>query len=407
LRKWLGLFGLVRVAARITSASKSFADEFRQGHIPSFTAEVERARADDLSRLDPPALLARFETWVDRTLVQFARHSLKPTLLAQFSWQVLEQQIGKALGPERARAVLAELAQGARPNADADLAGAVRDLVAGNLARDDFLRRFGHRGPNEMELSAPRWAEDPASLEKLPPTTPRAASPPTDGFARVAAEAKWNSFLARSMERHVERLQTYLSLRETGKHHLMRGYAEIRRTLLELDRRFGLDGGIFYLLPEELPEVIAGRDLKPVAAERRRTRALELTLEVPPVLFADDLEAIGRPLPAPAGAEQLTGIPLSAGVAEGPALVLMEPGAPSAETGYILVCPSTDPAWVPLFVGACGLVMESGGTLSHGAIVAREFGLPAVAGIPGVQLRVRTGQRLQVDGGRGTVSVLG
>ena len=73
---------------------------------------------------------------------------------------------------------------------------------------------------------------------------------------------------------------------------------------------------------------------------------------------------------------------------------------------YILVCPSTDPAWVPLFVGAKGLVMETGGVLSHGAIVAREFGLPAVAGLPGVTQRLKTGQTVRVDGGRGTVTVL-
>jgi pyruvate,water dikinase len=131
-----------------------------------------------------------------------------------------------------------------------------------------------------------------------------------------------------------------------------------------------------------------------------------LTLEVPPVVLSDDLQVIGRPLPPPSGAEILTGVPLSAGVAEGPALVLTEPTA-APESGYILVCPSTDPAWVPLFVHARGLVMESGGTLSHGAIVAREFGLPAVAGLPGVQQRIQTGQRVRVDGGRGTVSVLG
>jgi pyruvate,water dikinase len=123
-------------------------------------------------------------------------------------------------------------------------------------------------------------------------------------------------------------------------------------------------------------------------------------------VFGDDLEVIGRPQPLPKEAEQLLGVALSAGVAEGPALVLAEPTAVSADAGYILVCPSTDPAWVPLFVHARGLVMESGGTLSHGAIVAREFGLPAVAGLPGVLERIRSGQKLRVDGGSGTVSVL-
>jgi pyruvate,water dikinase len=97
---------------------------------------------------------------------------------------------------------------------------------------------------------------------------------------------------------------------------------------------------------------------------------------------------------------------VSAGVAEGPALVLREPTvAPPAE-GYVLVCPSTDPAWLPLFVGARGVMMEAGGVLSHGAIIAREFGLPAVAGLADATRQLRTGQRVRVDGRSGVVTVL-
>ena len=111
-------------------------------------------------------------------------------------------------------------------------------------------------------------------------------------------------------------------------------------------------------------------------------------------------------LPEPAGGDRLEGVPLSAGVAEGPALVLTEPAAAPPEGGYVLVCPSTDPAWVPLFVHAKALVMETGGVLSHGAIVAREFGLPAVAGLPGATGRIKAGQMIRVDGGRGTVTIV-
>jgi phosphohistidine swiveling domain-containing protein len=206
----------------------------------------------------------------------------------------------------------------------------------------------------------------------------------------------------------LDRLRAYLGLREAAKHYLLLGYAVIRRTLLELDRRWHLNGGIFYLTLGELDDVLAGRlDVPALTATRRKRRQLELALEVPPVLFSDDLAAIGRPLPPPDGADLLTGAALSAGTAEGPALVLTEPAAaPPGPGGYVLVCPSTDPAWVPLFAHAAALVMETGGVLSHGAIVAREFGLPAVAGLPGVVRRLRTGQRLRVDGGRGTVAVL-
>ncbi len=94
-------------------------------------------------------------------------------------------------------------------------------------------------------------------------------------------------------------------------------------------------------------------------------------------------------------------------MAEGPALVLIDPAAaPKTSEPYILVCPSTDPAWVPLFINARGLVMETGGVLSHGAIVAREFGLPAVAGLPEIHYRLKTGQPIRVDGGSGKVSIL-
>jgi pyruvate,water dikinase len=185
------------------------------------------------------------------------------------------------------------------------------------------------------------------------------------------------------------------------------GYAVVRRALLELDRRFALNGGIFFLTPDDLPELLEGQDVSGKVAAARKKRQTELSLEVPPVLFSDDLDAIGRALPEPAGGDKLEGVPLSAGVAEGPALVLTEPtAAPPGEGGYVLVCPSTDPAWVPLFVKAKALVMETGGVLSHGAIVAREFGLPAVAGLPGATERLKTGQPLRVDGGRGTVTVL-
>ena len=226
-------------------------------------------------------------------------------------------------------------------------------------------------------------------------------------WERVAAEAKLSSFQKAALGPEVQALQTYLALRETAKHYLMRGYALIRQLLLELDRRFQLDGGIFFLTPDELPRLSAGEALLGVIARRKRRRQAALSLEVPPVLFSDDLEAIGRPLPPPEGADTLRGVPLSAGVAEGPALVLEQPSADNLPAEpYILVCPTTDPAWVPLFVQARGLVMETGGVLSHGAIVAREFGLPAVAGLPGVQKRLKTGQRLRVDGASGLVTVL-
>ncbi len=414
-----GLFGLPGLMMQLsrekrtrTEMAVGFAEKFTRDIAPPFIAAAKTALAQDWSKLDPPALVREFETWVQKTLIDFARDSLKPTVFADQAWESLSETLKSKLGEERARTAVGELSLGAHPPADADLAKGIRDLAAGTIDRSTFLQQFGHRGTNEMELAQPRWSEFPEELSRLmtgEKAQTKAQGLPSLGleFDKIADEAKIAGPSRDQFKAQVEQLRTYLGLREAGKHYLLLGYAVIRRALVELDRRLELNGGIFFLTPSDLPDLIAGKDLSAKIATARKRRQTELSLEVPPVLFSDDLDAIGRPLPEPAGGDKLEGVPLSAGVCEGPALVLTEPtAAPPGEGGYILVCPTTDPAWVPLFVRAKGLVMETGGVLSHGAIVAREFGLPAVAGLPGVTQRLKTGQMLRVDGGRGTVTVL-
>lgn len=392
-------------ASRRGRLVSTFAPRFRGEIIPAFVREAQEASSRDLTRLDDAAVLHFFEHWVERTLGTFARDSLKPTALAALCLAGLEQKLALVLGAERARELTRDLVMGVRPDAEADLASGIRDLAAGRLGRPVFLSRFGHRGSEEMELSRPRWGEAPETLGPTGTGTLASSAPPGPE-AVLAREPRLHAPQRAMVLDEVRTLHDYLALRETAKHYLLLGYAQVRRALLELDRRHRLEGGIFFLTPEELPPLLAGTDFAATIARRRRQRALLLGLEVPPVLFSDDLEAIGRPV-ASDGTETLQGVPLSAGTVEAPALVLEHPHleTPAAEE-YILVCPSTDPAWVPLFVRARGLVMETGGVLSHGAIVAREFGLPAVAGLSGVLRRVRTGQRLRVDGSQGTVTLL-
>ncbi len=297
---------------------------------------------------------------------------------------------------------------GVHPDADSDVPGAVRNLAAGKIDRETFLNTFGHRCSHEMELAAPRWSEDHVALNRLCASAHLAVSTPANletTWERLVILAKLTPARSAALRTELDALRTHLALRETAKHYIIKGLAVARRVLLELDRRYRLNGGVFFLTPEDLPRLVAGDDFSKTIAERRRRRSLALSLEVPQVLFSDDLDAIGR-APTLTGTDHLQGVPLSAGVAEGPALVLTEPTGEVPAEPYILVCPSTDPAWVPLFVGAKGLVMETGGVLSHGAIVAREFGLPAVAGLADVHRKLKTGQRLRVDGSRGTVTVL-
>jgi pyruvate,water dikinase len=417
-RSWLMLpvhfFKSMRLSFRLATEQRRFAKRFRAETIPAFAQKVALAGNQDLSALPPSTLLEALEHWIRLTLCDFARESLRPTVLAAYVMALTEKELAKHLGSARAKAALCELSIGARPDPEADFAEAIRDLAAGKIDHAAFLERFGHRGSQEMELASPRWAEDPAALERLTRINQAGckteSSNLTEVCERLAEEAGWTG---QKREDWLEgaaisfsMLHTFLGLRETAKHYLMQGYYQIRRILVELDRRYHLGGGIFYLLPEELPALVAGENLFQRMTARRRRRALALTIDIPPVLFSDDLEAIGRPMEL-TDADSLQGIPLSVGVAEGPALVLEKPEIlPHPREPYILICPSTDPAWVPLFVHARGLIMETGGVLSHGAIVAREFGLPAVAGLPGILRRFRNGQPVRVDGNTGTVTTI-
>jgi rifampicin phosphotransferase len=396
----------IRGGARYQAQSRTFAEKFRAQTIPEFVAETTAASHEDWSRLDAAALLKKLDHWIQRSLVAFARDSLKPTAFAAGSIATLLRMLDDRLGPERARMAISELTAGVRPDADADLPGALADVAASRIDRTAFVDKFGQRGSREMELSEPRWYEDAATLDRVMASAGAAShhQPPEDTVNRIVRDAKLTISQSNMLRAELDKLRTALALRETGKHHLLRGYALIRRALLELDRRHELGGGIFFLTPDELPALLFGDNLAPKIAERRKRRSIVLSLEVPPALFSDDLDAIGRPQPPPAGATTFKGVPLSAGVAEGPAMVLTDPHAAApAMDNYILVCPSTDPSWVPLFARAKGLVMETGGVLSHGAIVAREFGLPAVAGLPEVTRSLHTGQKVRVDGNSGIV----
>ncbi len=124
---------------------------------------------------------------------------------------------------------------------------------------------------------------------------------------------------------------------------------------------------------------------------------------MPRILLSDGTEpSAGEVLDATADGA-LRGTPASPGTVRAKARVILEPTGARLEPGEILVSPSTDPGWTPLFLTAGGLVMEMGGAMSHGAVVAREYGIPAVVGVPDATERIATGQRITVDGSAGTI----
>jgi pyruvate,water dikinase len=141
-----------------------------------------------------------------------------------------------------------------------------------------------------------------------------------------------------------------------------------------------------------------------VAARRATFERERARRRIPRVLLSDGTDAEVALVPAGDG---LLGSPASPGQATGAARVIRSPQGARLEPGEILVAPSTDPGWTPLFLTAGALVMEMGGMMSHGAVVAREYGIPAVVGVAGATDRIATGQRVTVDGSSGTVTIDG
>ncbi|MBN1312313.1 MAG: hypothetical protein JXB30_12920, partial [Anaerolineae bacterium] len=151
------------------------------------------------------------------------------------------------------------------------------------------------------------------------------------------------------------------------------------------------------------------RDWKALVAERREVYEREKRRRLVPRVLLSDGTAFYEGMGAARGddgSDAIVGSPVSPGVVEGVVHVVFDPHGAQLAPGEILVCPGTDPAWTPLFLAAGGLVMEVGGMMTHGSVVAREYGIPAVVGVDQATTRLQTGQRVRVDGSKGEVIVL-
>lgn len=291
----------------------------------------------------------------------------------------------------------------------------------------DFLYHYGHRGVAEIDLGLPRWSEDPTHIlgalaNYLQLSDPALA--PDAQFRRGAQEAEaMAAELTRRAARKgrlrgvlvrffLKRARALAGLREMPKFCLVVMLTFMREGLRSIGKDLASAGclesdeDIFFLTLQEAHAALAGDDMRGIVRERRAAYEHELQRRhVPRILLSDGTE----PTPvATRGAESqgmLRGTPASLGRVTGPARVILDPTGAHLEPGVILVAPSTDPGWTPLFLTAGGLVMEMGGSISHGAVVAREYGIPAVVGVPGATRRIVTGQQITVDGAAGTVMI--
>ncbi|HEV8654794.1 MAG TPA: PEP/pyruvate-binding domain-containing protein [Candidatus Limnocylindria bacterium] len=287
---------------------------------------------------------------------------------------------------------------------------------------ETFIEQYGHRAIAEIDLGLPRWSEDPAHLLGAIANYQRldaAAVAPDAQFARGAREAEATiatllsrvhgprRFLARAFLRRVRAL---FGVREAPKFHVIRLFARGRAILAPVGDVLADAGSvaaaddIWFLTLPEARRAVAGADMRePVAARRAEYRREMRRRHVPRVLLSDGTDAEAA-FASPAADGAIRGTPASPGTARGIAHVMLSPAGARLEPGEVLVAPATDPGWTPLFLTASALVMEMGGMMSHGAVVAREYGIPAVVGVPNATERIVTGERIVVDGSAGTVA---
>jgi phosphohistidine swiveling domain-containing protein len=372
-------------------------------------------RVERLDRTGCLALFADAREWFEKIMTLHAT--------VAFASSGLADRVSAAL----ARLGLSDLETAVLSGVGADENEVAADLWA--LAHDgitlrDFTDRHGYHGRDEGQLSGVSWREDPSpvlarlddyrSIDASDPRAPRRRSAQQlavrrQAMARVRAAAP--ALQRPVLDMTIRAAARFLALREQGK----AGYLMTLDVARSCARRVGADlvaagslsqpDDVFHLSYEALLSGHLGGELDEIPsrrsqfADRQSHRLAQAWAGRPQVIAVADL-------PADEAAGPLTGVAASPGVATGRARVVRDPATTELDEGDILVCETTDPSWVALFLVAGGVVTDYGGLLSHGPIVARELGIPCVCGTEVASRRIRDGQLIRVDGDAGLVEIL-
>src|SRR4051812_21065409 len=306
------------------------------------------------------------------------------------------------------------------------------ELSGGREARDAieaWLEKYGMRCVGEIDITRPRWSERPSTLVPVILGNVKNVEPGAGARrfeqGRQEAWAKEQDVLERlralpdgerrseEAKRMIDRVRAFIGYREYPKYGMVSRYFVYKQALLKEAERLVQahvlreEDDVFFLRWPELRDVVRTRQVDDALIARRKDAFRAYEALTPPRVLTSEGEAITgayRRDDVPTGA--LIGLPVSAGVVEGRARVILDIAQADLEPGDILVTAYTDPSWTPLFVAITGLVTEVGGLMTHGAVIAREYGLPAVVGVvDGTQL-ISDGQRIRVHGTDGYVEIL-
>ena len=306
------------------------------------------------------------------------------------------------------------------------------EIEGGRDAHDairDYLDRYGMRCVGEIDITRPRWSEHPTTLVpvilgNIKNFEPGAAHRRFEQ-GRQEASTKEQELLERlrtlpdgeqkaeETKRKIDLVRTFIGYREYPKYGMISRYFVYKQALLEEAERLvearvlREKEDIFYLTFQELHDVVRTNQVDAEIIGRRKDAFRSYEALTPPRVLTSDGEAVAgayRRGDAPAGA--LIGLPVSAGTVEGRARVILDMAQADLEPGDVLVTTHTDPSWTPLFVAITGLVTEVGGLMTHGAVIAREYGLPAVVGVVNATRLIQDGQRIRVNGTHGYIEIL-
>ena len=403
-------------------------------------ADLEERKRHVFDPRSLQAVMASVEAtwWLNEHLEQWLGEKNAADVLAQSVPHNVTSEMGLALldvaDVIRPHAAVVAFLQDVA-DADPDGAAFLDELAAlpgGPEVRDAigaFLERYGMRCAGEIDVTRTRWSERPAMLLPAVLGHVRNFEPGESRrrFARGLQEYRSTKLqlVARLRElpdgedkveqtlRMIERLRTFAGYREYPKYGMVGRYYAYKRALLrEADRL--VDAGalraredVFYLRFDEFREAVRTGTVDYGPIERRRSEFRSYETLAAPRLITSDGEALSghhRRDDLPPGA--LAGTPVSAGVVEGRARVVTDIAQADLEPGDVLVTAYTDPSWTPLFVSVAALVTEVGGQMTHGAVIAREYGLPAVVAVEQATRRIRDGQRIRVNGSDGYVELL-
>lgn len=402
---------IARAHARLNELAGTLEEELVKNVIPEFVDWCAQEKRRELAELGREELIEVWRARQRRVMDEFAPKSLLPSLIGALALAELERFLAEHLWDDEAGALAAEMSSGGEGDLTLKSNGELFEVAQGKRTVEAWVETHGHRAPDEFDLATPRWRERRQELMEMAGRLRGGADPQArhdEHVAKVNAtieqvQGNLDARAARELNERVALCRRYLRFREDGKYYLMLGYELLRDVAVEAGGRLEVHGDVFYLTEEELIDALrVGVAPAVLIAQRKTEFAAEGKLSLPFLIDGAALDSLGQSGRID-GADVMAAFALSAGVAKGEARIVKSPGdAGELGRGYVLVCPSTDPNWTPLFVNAAGLVLECGGTLSHGAVVAREMNLPAVV-LPGATTRVSEGEMITVDGNAGAV----